>query len=122
MRLSAVERSAVERASRETLPAGARVLLFGSRVDDKRRGGDIDLLVELPGPLSAEEAVERRTRFTARLYRLLEERRVDVLMTLRGQHDGRAVVAAAREQGISGTAPAGLIAQGLLLRRRPAVV
>ena len=100
MRLSAVERRAVESASRETLPAGARVLLFGSRVDDKRRGGDIDLLVELPGPLSAEEAVERRTRFTARLYRLLEERRIDVLMTLRDQHDGRAVVAAAREQGI----------------------
>jgi len=100
MRLSAVERRAVESASRETLPAGARVLLFGSRVDDKRRGGDIDLLVELPGPLSAEEAVERRTRFTARLYRLLEERRIDVLMTLRGRHDGRAVVAAAREQGI----------------------
>lgn len=50
--------------------------------------------------LSAEEAVERRTRFTARLCRLLEERRVDVLMTLLGRHDGRAVVAAAREQGI----------------------
>jgi predicted nucleotidyltransferase len=100
MRLSAAERRAIESASREALPAGTRVLLFGSRVDDSRRGGDIDLLVELPAPLSADDIVERRTRFTARLYRLLEERRIDVLMTQRGQPDPRAVVAAARQQGI----------------------
>ena len=100
MRLSAVERSAVERASRETLPAGTRVLLFGSRLDDSRHGGDIDLLVELPAPLSADDTVDRRTRFTARLYRLLEERRIDVVMTNQGWQDRRAVVMAARQQGI----------------------
>lgn len=100
MRLSADERRAVERASREALPAGTRVLLFGSRLDDKRRGGDIDLLVELPEPLSADDAVDRRTRFTARLYRLLEERRIDVVMAQRGQPDPRAVVEAARRQGV----------------------
>jgi predicted nucleotidyltransferase len=100
MRLSAVERRAVESASREALPAGTRVLLFGSRLDDNRRGGDIDLLVELPEPLSADEVVDRRTRFTARLYRLLEERRIDVVMTQRQRPDRRPVVAAARQQGI----------------------
>lgn len=100
MRLSPAERRAVENASRETLPAGTRVLLFGSRLDDSRRGGDIDLLVELPGPLSADDTVGRRTRFTARLYRLLEERRIDVVMAQQGRSDGRAVVTAARQQGI----------------------
>ena len=100
MRLSAVERCAVESASREALPAGTRVLLFGSRLDDNRRGGDIDLLVELPEPLSADDVVNRRTRFTARLYRLLEGRRIDVVMTQQGSQDRRAVVAAARQQGV----------------------
>ena len=100
MRLSAAERHAIESASREAWPAGTRVLLFGSRIDDSRHGGDIDLLVDLPGPLSADDAVDRRTRFTARLYRLLEERRVDVVMTQRGWLDPRAVVATARRQGI----------------------
>lgn len=100
MRLSAVERRAVESASREALPPGTRVLLFGSRLDDSRRGGDIDLLVEQPGPLSADDTVGRRTRFTARLYRLLEERRIDVVMAQQGRSDGRAVVKAARQQGI----------------------
>ena len=100
MRLSTAERRAVESASRETLPAGTRVLLFGSRLDDSRRGGDIDLLIELPAPLSADDTVERRTRFTARLYRLLEERRIDVVMTQQGRPDQRAVVVAARQQGV----------------------
>jgi len=100
MRLSAIERRAVESASREALPAGTRVLLFGSRLDDKRRGGDIDLLVELPEPLSADDVVDRRTRFTARLYRLLEERRIDVVVTQRRLPDARGVVAAARRQGV----------------------
>lgn len=100
MRLSAVERRAVESASRETLPAGARVLLFGSRVDDSRRGGDIDLLIELPQLLPADDVVARRARFIARLYRLLEERRIDVLVTQQGVQDERSVVKAARRQGV----------------------
>ena len=100
MRLSAVERRAVESASREALPAGTRVLLFGSRLDDNRRGGDIDLLVELPEPLSADDMVNRRTRFTARLYRLREERRIDVVVTQQGAHDRRAVVTTARQHGV----------------------
>ena len=76
------------------------MLLFGSRLDDSRRGGDIDLLVELPGTLTADDTVDRRTRFTARLYRLLEERRIDVVVTQQGFEDRRAVVTAARQQGI----------------------
>ena len=103
MRLSAVERSAIESASREALPIGARVLLFGSRVDDTRRGGDIDLLVELPECLSADDVVQRRARFITRLYRLLEERRIDVVMThpdARGTRDERPVVEAARQYGV----------------------
>ena len=100
MRLSAVERRAVESASRETLPAGALALLFGSRVVDSRCGGDIDLLIELPQPLPVDDVVARRARFIARLYRLLEERRIDVVVTQQGSQDERNVVKAARRQGV----------------------
>ena len=100
IKLSAAERRAVESASQKALPAGTRVLLFGSRLDDKRHGGDIDLLLQFPEPLTADEIVDRRTRFTARLYRLLEKRRIDVVMAQLGQPDPREVVAAARLQGV----------------------
>jgi predicted nucleotidyltransferase len=80
MRLSRVEVDDIANAARTTCPPGSRVYLFGSRVDDDRRGGDIDLLVETPQPLPAQQVVSLRNRFTARLYRLIGERRIDVLV------------------------------------------
>jgi uncharacterized protein len=44
MRLTQFERHSVMEVVKGYLP-DARVLLFGSRVDDAKRGGDIDLLV-----------------------------------------------------------------------------
>ena len=61
MRLSTEERAAVERAARRFLPPGSRVSLFGSRTDDARRGGDIDLLVEMPALQSAKDVVALRS-------------------------------------------------------------
>ena len=67
MRLTADECLAIERAARATLQTGTRVSLFGSRVDDARRGGDIDLIVETPASLPAPEFVQRRQRLLAML-------------------------------------------------------
>src|SRR4051794_20650728 len=100
MRLSASERRAIDAAAREAFPAGTRVLLFGSRVDDTRRGGDIDLLVEPPQSLAADDLVARRSRFIARLYRLLDEQRIDVLVTDGNEDDAHPVIQAARAQGL----------------------
>ena len=78
------------------------MLFFGSRLDDNRHGGDIDLLLKVPEPLTANEIVDCRTRFTApaRLYRLLEKRRIDGVMAQLERPDPREVVAAARLQGV----------------------
>ena len=100
MRLNTTEREAVQAACREEMPPGTRVLLFGSRLDDGRLGGDIDLLVELPEELVASEVVERRTRFAARLYRLLDEQRIDVLMAGPQDRADRAVLVEARRHGV----------------------
>lgn len=100
MRLTPDERAAIAAASREAFPPRTRVLLFGSRLDDARRGGDIDLLVEPLRRLPPDELVERRTRFAARLYRLLDERRIDVVVAAGGEPDARPVVRAAREHGL----------------------
>ena len=55
MRLSPAERRAIDTAAREAFPPGTRVMLFGSRTDDARRGGDIDLLIEPPQAWPADE-------------------------------------------------------------------
>ena len=104
MRLRPDDLHAIRLACGETLPHGARLLLFGSRLDDTRRGGDIDLLVELPHAMAPSEMVDRRTRLAARLYRRLGEQRIDILMTVDPQADGgtddRPVVQQARLRGV----------------------
>ena len=100
MRLTPQECSAIAEAARATLAAGTQVSLFGSRTDDEARGGDIDLLVETPLPMSATELVARRQAFVARLYRLLGERRIDVVVTSPGAVVAPPVVASARRQAI----------------------
>lgn len=46
MRLSTTQQQDILQATRQNFGTDARVWLFGSRVDDTRRGGDVDLYVE----------------------------------------------------------------------------
>ncbi|ADE13813.1 DNA polymerase beta domain protein region [Nitrosococcus halophilus Nc 4] len=87
MRLTVSEQRVLVEAARECFGPEARVLLFGSRTDDLRRGGDIDLLIELPESLSAEEAARIRARFVAQVWRRLGERKLDVVLAEPGEED-----------------------------------
>lgn len=62
----------------EVAGAGAKAMLFGSRVDDQQRGGDIDLLVELPEP--AGDTLAMSLRIAARIQRSIGLRKIDVLV------------------------------------------
>ena len=46
MRLTPEQAAIIRSAAAEVFGSDARVWLFGSRVDDSKRGGDIDLLIE----------------------------------------------------------------------------
>lgn len=46
MRLTPTQPKFILQATRQSFGADANVWLFGSRVDDARRGGDVDLYVE----------------------------------------------------------------------------
>ena len=78
MRLSPEQVSAIVSATAELAGHDARVLLFGSRLDDSARGGDIDLLVECPRPV--EQPVVLAARLEARLQCRLGDQRIDVLV------------------------------------------
>lgn len=96
VRLNPKEQDAIAQAARDAFAPGAAVFLFGLRVDDAKRGGDIDLLVETPQSLPPAELVERRTHFVARIWRALDEQRIDVVVTASDEQDSRPVVAAAK--------------------------
>lgn len=48
MRIDKNQSQAILDSSRRFLGEGVTVLLFGSRVDDAARGGDVDLYIEIP--------------------------------------------------------------------------
>lgn len=56
----------------------AQVTLFGSRVDDDKKGGDVDLLVTLWDEV--DHPAELSAKISARLMRLFQGRKVDVLL------------------------------------------
>lgn len=59
--------------------AEARVRVFGSRLDDKSRGGDLDLLLELPA--AVENPALLAARVSARVFRLMQGCKVDVVVS-----------------------------------------
>lgn len=98
MRLTPRQQQIIREAAQDVFGTEARVWLFGSRVDDNRRGGDIDLYIEAqiddPARLAALE-----NRFYARLQRRLGEQRIDIISRSPGMPPS-AIQQQARSQGI----------------------
>jgi predicted nucleotidyltransferase len=96
MRLTQRQQRVINDAAAKTFGPDAKVILFGSRLDDQKRGGDIDLLVECPAPV--ENAGMAAARMAAKIQMQLGERKVDVLYTWPG-FPASAVHQAALAQG-----------------------
>jgi predicted nucleotidyltransferase len=75
MRLEEFERHLILQTIREFAP-DAEIRLFGSRVDDSRKGGDIDLLVISEGLTYRDKLLIR-----SRLKEKLGERKIDLIIT-----------------------------------------
>lgn len=78
MRLLPSQAQTIREKAQAALGPGTRVLLFGSRVDDRLRGGDIDLLVEVDRPVSNRAAAA--ARLAAELQIALGDRRIDIVL------------------------------------------
>jgi predicted nucleotidyltransferase len=78
MRLTSLQRDLLKEQIVRELGEGCQMLLFGSRVDDTARGGDVDLLVR--SPRSLQRKVWLEALLAARAERALDGRRVDVLL------------------------------------------
>ncbi len=77
MRLSEHERCVIREAAAEVFGPDVRVMLFGSRVDDSRRGGDIDLFVETSDPA---DIMTKKNRLASQLQMRLGEQKIDIVV------------------------------------------
>lgn len=96
MRLTPQQVESIRSAAETAFGTSTSVKLFGSRVDDSKRGGDIDLLVR---PANRDQLLQRKLRFLALLEQALGERRIDVV--IEQPHDARPIVRVARDTGVS---------------------
>ena len=81
VRLEAAEVSAIKAAAVHAFGPDVVVRLFGSRVDDRRGGGDIDLHIEVD---PAVDTLTAKWRFEDNLFARIEQQKVDVIVRKRG--------------------------------------
>ena len=77
MRLNKIEVEAIKTAFAEVFGDG-KVYLFGSRVDDSKRGGDIDLY--LCPAVKYDDEHQRKIKFLVKLDEYIGEQKIDVVM------------------------------------------
>ena len=78
MRLTPAQVDLIRGTAKQLLGADVQVTLFGSRVDDSGKGGDVDLMVEVAHPL--EEPALIGARLASQVSRALGGRKVDVVV------------------------------------------
>jgi len=78
MRLTKAQVEAIRRIVHDEAGESAQVRVFGSRVRDDLKGGDLDLLVTIPG--TVESPAMLSARISARVGRTMHGRRVDVVL------------------------------------------
>lgn len=83
MRLSSSQIEAIKQETKHFFGAQAEVWLFGSRVDDTRRGGDVDLFVRAATG-DAEQLAAARFAFLARIKRRIGDRKIDLVLQREG--------------------------------------
>lgn len=78
MRLSKEQRTIIRTKVKQVLGENVRIWLFGSRVDDAARGGDIDLYLECDKTLP--NRAEALCRLEGALVMALGDRKFDLLL------------------------------------------
>jgi predicted nucleotidyltransferase len=80
MRLTDLQTRSIIAASKLCFGEEVQVYLFGSRTDDRKKGGDIDLLIIPPGTIKTDELLKKEISFRLCLKKSIGDQRIDVLI------------------------------------------
>lgn len=98
MRLRDEQIEAIKGAVHRHFGSTARVFLFGSRVDDSKSGGDIDLLVEHDGSLTGGSLVRAKLKTMSDIQFAIGEMKIDIV-TVDRNTEGTGESEGAKERG-----------------------
>ena len=92
MRLEKWEIEEIKKAAKLVFGKDVKVILFGSRVYDDKKGGDIDLYVIIENP-----TYERKKNFWIELQERLGEQKIDIILS---ENPNRAIEKVALKEGV----------------------
>jgi predicted nucleotidyltransferase len=84
MRLSENQIQAINQTAKEHFGNSVRVFLFGSRIDDKKKGGDIDLLIKAKKKTIL--TLKNKLLFLVDLKTKIGDRKIDIIFDLKDMY------------------------------------
>jgi len=79
MRLSDIQQKHIKQILLKHFGSASKILLFGSRINDLARGGDIDLYIE-PELADVDQIVEAKLNALVEIEMVLGEQRIDIVV------------------------------------------
>jgi predicted nucleotidyltransferase len=95
MRLTDFEKITIKETVKNIFGSDAKIFLFGSRVNDSIKGGDIDLFIET----SKNSSLQDKISFISKLKLKLGDQKIDVVVNSPKQKDKK-IFRIAKETGI----------------------
>ena len=99
MRLTPKQKHSICECAAKYFGPDVHVWLFGSRVDDNSKGGDIDLYIE-PQLQNAADLIMAKLQFLRELHKEIGEQKVDVVLYRAGQSPDLPVYRIAKQTGV----------------------
>lgn len=98
LRISEIERKIIKEKTLKVFGPSASVFLFGSRADDLKKGGDIDLFIETD---DIENSVKKKISLMTELQFSIGERKIDIITAIKKETENDPlIVKIARNTGI----------------------
>ncbi len=99
MRLKEFQLSAICQSFRELFGSEDHLWLFGSRVDDAKRGGDIDLYIETT-ETDVKLAYAKRLKLSSMIQTRIGEQKIDIVLNVLSASQKLPIYDVARKTGI----------------------
>jgi len=97
MRITTQQQTLIKQIVNDLIADNPQITLFGSRVDDSQKGGDIDLMITLKNSINHPAALS--AKIAVKLTRLFQGRKVDILLSAPNLKE-QSIHNSARENGI----------------------
>ncbi len=95
MRLSKFEIKIIKESAKNIFGNDTKVFLFGSRINDKLKGGDIDIYIETNRTI---DILNKKIKMLVELKKILGDRRIDIVIN--NFQSNKDIFTIARQEGI----------------------